>query len=137
MMMNFTTLVLVGWGMLAVLLAVIPFFAGPAARLPLAIGIPASWELQTIAALLFVVGLVLALGDTMLMTIFQQGIDPSLLSRVVSVQFLMGGIAQPISLAAAGLLAASFGPGIVFLAGGVLALGIVVVGLNAPAIRKV
>jgi hypothetical protein len=72
----------------------------------------------------------------MLLTIFQQSVEPGLMSRVVSVQFLMGGIAQPISLAAAGFLAASFGPGIVFLAGGLLALGIVVVGFNAPAIRK-
>ena len=71
-----------------------------------------------------------------MLTIFQQGIEPSLMSRVISVQFLMGGIAQPISLAAAGFLAAAFGPGVIFLAGGVLALGIVIVGFNAPAIRR-
>ncbi|HEV2456728.1 MAG TPA: MFS transporter [Ktedonobacterales bacterium] len=129
-------IVLIGWAFIAMLLAITPFFAGRAGRLPLTLPIPSTWELPIIAALLFVIGVIVALGDTMILTIFQQGIEPSYMSRVISVQFLMGGIAQPISLAAAGFLSAAFGPGVVFLAGGVLALGIVLVGFNAPAIRK-
>ncbi len=130
-------IVLIGWALNAALLAIIPFFAGHAGGLPLALAIPPVWELPVVATLLFVFGVILALGDTMLLTIFQQSIEPELMSRVISVQFLMGGIAQPISLAAAGFLAAAYGPWIVFLAGGVLALGIVFVGFYAPAIRKI
>jgi hypothetical protein len=67
----------------------------------------------------------------MILTIMQQRIAPEYLGRVFSIQFLAGGISQPISLLAAGALAAAFGPGVVFLAGGgTLAVGILIGALS-------
>jgi MFS family permease len=130
-------IILIGWIINAFLLAIIPFFAGQASGLPGALTFPLGWQVSIIAVMLFLTGLVLSLGDTLIMTLFQQSITPAFLSRVTSVQFLMGGIAQPISLAFAGLIAAMFGCGVIFLIGGLLALGVVIVGFNAPSIRDV
>jgi hypothetical protein len=88
-------IVLIGWHINAVLLASIPFFAGAAGHVPLTVSISSTWEQPVIAGLLFIVGVILALGDTMLLTLVQQGIEASLMSRVMCVQFLMGTSPSP------------------------------------------
>jgi hypothetical protein len=90
-----------------------------------------------IVALLGAVGFFLSIGDTMFLTIMQQRIAPEYLARVFSVLFVAGGILQPMSLVIAGYLAATAGPGTVFIAGGVVFLCAVVIGLSSRQIRHI
>ncbi len=110
----------------ALLLAAVPVVAGPAGKLPVAISLSPVSQVAAVAGVMAGVGLLLALGDTMVLTIMQQRIAPEYLGRVFSIQFLAGGISQPVSMLVAGALAVAFGPGVVFLLGaGMLALGII------------
>jgi hypothetical protein len=90
-----------------------------------------------IAALLGIVGFILSIGDTMFITIMQQRIAPDYLARVFSVQMVAGGITQPLSLVAAGYVAATYGPGIAFVGAGAVFLGAVVLGLASRELRHV
>ena len=90
-----------------------------------------------VAALLGIVGFILSIGDTMFLTIMQQRIAPEYMARVFSVQFVAGGITQPLSLIAAGYLVATYGVGITFLAAGAIFLLAIVIGLSSRELRRV
>jgi hypothetical protein len=64
-----------------------------------------------IAAAMAIAGFVIALGDTMLVTIMQQRIAPEYLARVSSIQIFAGSLMQPLALVGAGVLVATAGPG--------------------------
>lgn len=59
------------------------------------------------------------------------------MARVFSAQALAGGISQPLSLVAAGYLAAAYGPGIAFIGGAAALLIGVLLGLSSSELRKV
>jgi hypothetical protein len=126
------------WVIAGVLVVALPFVAGPASHLALApdLGLDAQTRTGVIAAMLGMVGLILAIGDTMFLTIMQQRIAPDYLARVFSVQFLAGGIGQPLSLVAAGALVAAYGPGVVFVIGGALVLLAIALGATSREIRQ-
>ena len=107
------------WPFVSLAFAAIPLTAGPgASRLAFAPDLLGSdLRIPVIAVLLGIIGLLLALGDTVFTTIMQQKIDPNYLGRVFSVQLLAGGISSPLSLLAAGVVTAAFGPGVAFFAG--------------------
>jgi Major Facilitator Superfamily len=130
-------LVLFGFG--ALFLGLTPVAAGPAAQLPVALGLDLdpTTRIAIVSGLLGFLGLIAALGDTMFLTIMQQRIAPEYLARVFSVQFVAGGVMQPASLVAAGYFAAVFGPGMVFLGGGALLLLAVLLGLSSRALRRI
>jgi predicted MFS family arabinose efflux permease len=118
---------LVLFGLDVLLMAAVPVAAGRAGELPIEVSLSATSQVAAVAGVMAVVGLLLALGDTMIITIMQQRIAPEYMARVFSIQFLAGGVSQPISMLGAGALAAAFGPGVVFLAGaGSLAIGITI-----------
>ncbi|HEV2236935.1 MAG TPA: hypothetical protein VGR57_09780, partial [Ktedonobacterales bacterium] len=125
------------WVFAGLLIVALPFIAGPASLLALApeIGLSAQARIGVIAAMLGVIGVVLALGDTLVLTIMQQRIAPEYMARVFSVQFLAGGIGQPLSLVAAGALVATYGPGVVFVLGGALVLLAITLGATSREIR--
>ncbi len=138
---------LIFWVFMALAIAAIPFAGGPAAQLPFGLdatlrdiqplqGLSADARVGLIAALLALVGFILSIGDTMFLTIMQQRIAPEYLARVFSVQFVAGGIAQPLSLVLAGYVVVSFGPGAAFLAAGALFLVAIGIGLTSPALRE-
>ena len=111
------------WPVISVAFAAIALVAGPAATLlPFGVALTPDLRVPVIAGLLGVVGLLLALGDTVFTTIMQQKMDANYLARVFSVQLLAGGIAQPLSLLAAGYVTAVFGPGVAFLGGAAIFL---------------
>lgn len=125
------------FGVSGILMAFVPVAAGPAGRLPVELALSTNAHIALVAGLLGVVGLILALGDTMFITVMQQRIAPEYMARVFSAQFVAGGISQPLSLVGAGYLAAVYGPGVAFLAGaGVLLLGIVL-GLLSRELREI
>ncbi|HEV8194192.1 MAG TPA: hypothetical protein VGP82_22310, partial [Ktedonobacterales bacterium] len=139
---------LVFWAFMALAIAAIAFAAGPAAQLPSwldpgSFGIQPLQTLSTeariglIAALFAIVGFILSIGDTMFLTIMQQRIAPEYLARVFSVQFVAGGIAQPLSLVVAGFVVVTLGPGAAFLAAGALFLVAILIGLSSRALREV
>jgi hypothetical protein len=134
------------WIIMAALLALMPLVAGLAGQRPidfdllsaLPLGaIDTTTRLLAIAGLLGVIGFVLAIGDTMFLTIFQQRIAPEYLARVFSVQFVAGGITQPLSLVVAGIVAATYGVEAAFLASGAFLLVAIVVGLSSRELRRV
>lgn len=139
---------LVFWGMMAIIVAAVPLAAGVPVRLPLGLDLTplaATLGITTlgltarvalIAVLLGVVGFFLAIGDTMFLTIMQQRIAPEYMARVFSVLFVFGGILQPVSLVVAGYLAATTGPGLVFIAGSAVFLCAVIIGLSSRQIRQ-
>jgi hypothetical protein len=73
----------------------------------------------------------------MFLTIFQQRIAPEYLARVFSVEFVAGGITQPLSLVAAGIITAAYGVETAFLASGAILLIAIVVGLSSRELRRV
>jgi predicted MFS family arabinose efflux permease len=139
---------LILWAFMALAVAAIPLAAGGAAQLPFGLD-PSGLgirSLQTlgvegriglIAALFGIVGFILSIGDTLFLTIMQQRIAPEYMARVFSVQFVAGGIAQPLSLVAAGYVAVNLGAGTVFLAAGALFLLAICIGLASREMRRV
>lgn len=140
---------LILWLFMTVVIAAIPFAGGAAVQLPFGwdlSGVTAALGISTlsleghiglIAALLGVAGFILSMGDTMFLTIMQQRIAPDYMARVFSVQFVAGGITQPLSLVLAGYLAATAGPGIVFVGAGAVFLVAIVIGLSSREVRRV
>jgi MFS family permease len=121
------------------LMGVVPFVAGPAGQLTIApnLGLDTHTRILLIAVLLGILGLTLAIGDTTFLTVMQQRIAPEYLARVLSVQFLAGGIGQPLSLVVAGAPVAAFGPGVVFLIGSGLALFAIALGALSREVRDI
>lgn len=126
------------WPLTAVLFAAVALAAGPAASqlafIPTLLA--PTLRIPVIAGLLGLIGVFLALGDTVFTTIMQQKMDPDYLGRVFGVQLLAGGVAQPLSLLAAGYVTAVFGPGAAFLAGAVVFVPAGAFALFSRAIRR-
>jgi hypothetical protein len=117
----------------------IPLAAGPAAALPftLDIALTTNEHIAGVAIGLGLLGLIVGLADTMILTVMQQRIAPEYLARVFSLQTLAGSVVIPLSLVGAGYLTAVFGPGLTFLASaGSLAIA-VVIGFFSRAIREI
>src|SRR5262249_16676012 len=125
------------WGVIAVAMALVPLAAGPASGLAVALPLASDQRIPALAALMALIGLLLALTDTMFLTIMQQKIAPEFLARVFSIQLLAGGITQPLSLVIAGSISALFGPGITFLAGGGLLLVVALLGVSSRELRRI
>ncbi|HUY77528.1 MAG TPA: MFS transporter [Ktedonobacterales bacterium] len=132
------------WVIISALMAAATLVAGPAGRLqlgPLGVvqitAVPVDWRAPAVAIVMGLLALLLALTDTTFLTIMQQTIAPEYLARVFSIQFTAGGITQPLSLLLAGVLAATVGPGVVFVGGGVVLLLAVVIGMSSRALRTV
>ncbi len=134
------------WIIIAALLALMPLVSGLAGQWPinfdlltlLPLGtLDTTTRLVAIGVLLGVIGFVLAIVDTMFLTIFQQRIAPEYLARVFSVVFVAGGIAQPLSLVVAGVVTATYGIEAAFLASGAILLVAIVVGLSSRELRRV
>jgi MFS family permease len=126
------------WVVVAALLGVIPLAAGSAASaLPIELAVPADLRVPLVAVAMGLIGLVLALTDTVFITIMQQQIAADYMARVMSIQFLAGGITQPLALVAAGYAVVRFGPGGTFLAAGVTMLIASLIGLTSRALRRV
>jgi MFS family permease len=131
--------VLVLYGLAAVFLGLVPVVAGSASHLPFALnlGLDTTTRIGIVAGLMALIGLIVGLGDTMVLTIMQQRIAPEYMARVFSAQFLAGGITQPLSLVVAGYLAATYGPGIAFVGGGAVLLIGILVGLTSRELREI
>jgi MFS family permease len=123
------------FGVSALLLAVTPLVAGSASGLSIALPLASSQRVLAVAIVMGAIGLILALADTMIITVMQQHIAPDYLGRVFSIQFLAGGISQPLSLLAAGALTVAFGPGVVFLAGAVAEVIAISIGFASRELR--
>jgi MFS family permease len=121
----------------AVCLALTPVAAGPAGHLPftLDLGFDTNMHIGAVAALMGLIGLIIGLGDTMILTLMQQRIAPEYMARVFSTQFLAGGIAQPLALVVAGFLTASFGPGVAFVGGGAAVFIGLLLGMTSKELR--
>ena len=89
-----------------------------------------------VAIVMGLIGFILALADTMIITVMQQSIAPEYLGRVFSIQFLAGGISQPLSLLGAGALTVAFGPGVVFLVGAVAEVIAISIGFASRELRN-
>jgi MFS family permease len=125
------------WAVIPVCFVAIPFVAGPSAsNLSFVPTLAPDLRLPIIAGLLGLIGVFLALGDTVFTTIMQQKTDPNFLARVFSVQLLAGGVTGPLSLLSAGYLTAAFGPGSAFLAGAVIFVPASVLALLSRHIRQ-
>ncbi len=126
------------WVVVAAALAIIPLAAGTeASALPVALPIAASLRIPLVAAATGVIGIVIALGDTMLLTIMQQQVEPSFLARVSSIMVFAGSILQPLAIIGAGVLVATAGPGSTFLGAAALMLVAALFGLFSRALRQV
>ena len=127
------------WGVGGILLALIAVVAGPAGHLPLVpdLGLDSTTRIGAVAALLGCIGVIAALGDTVILTLMQQRVAAEYLARVFSVQFVAGGITQPLSLVLAGIIAATYGPGIVFVVGGALLVFAVMLGMFSRELRRI
>jgi MFS family permease len=121
------------------LMGAVPFVAGPAGHLAIAPNLDLDQHMRIIliAVLLGILGLTLAIGDTMFLTVMQQRIAPEYLARVLSLQFLAGGIGQPLSLVVAGAVVAAYGPGVVFIIGSGLALFAIALGALSREVRDI
>ncbi len=124
------------WIVIAGLIAAIPVLAGPAGRLPVSIALTARGHIVAVSLLMGGLALLLALTDTMFLTIMQQAIVPEYLARVFSLQFLAGGIAQPLSILLAGAITATIGPGVAFLGGAAVLLVAAFIGLASRELRR-
>ncbi len=125
------------WPLIAVGFAAVALAAGPAAsHLPFGLALAPDLRVPVIAGLLGLIGVFLALGDTVFTTIMQQKMDPDYLGRIFSVQLLAGGVAQPLSLLAAGYVTAVFGPGVAFLAGAAIFLPASALALFSREMRR-
>lgn len=126
------------WVVVAAILGFIPLAAGSAASaLPVELAVPADLRVPLVAVAMGLIGLVLALTDTVFITVMQQQIAADYMARVMSIQFLAGGITQPLALVAAGYAVVRFGPGGTFLAAGVTMLIAALIGLSSRALRQV
>jgi hypothetical protein len=134
------------WIIMAALLAAMPLVSGLVGQWPfdfdlltvLPLGtLDTTTRLVAIGVLLGVIGFVLAVVDTMFLTIFQQRIAPEYLARVFSVLFVAGGIAQPLALVLAGFITATHGVEAAFLVSGAILLVAIVVGLSSRELRRV
>jgi len=122
--------------MVAAILCVIPLVAGSAASaLPVELTVSANLRVPLVAGAMGLIGLILALTDTMLITIMQQQIAPGFMTRVMSVQLLAGGVTQPLALVAAGYAVVRFGPGGTFLVAGATMLVAALIGFSSRALR--
>lgn len=119
------------------IMAAMPVFAGKASALPFALQLDATATIIAESVLIGFIGLILAMADTMFITILQQRIAPDYMARVFSIQFLAGGITQPLSLVTAGFVAATFGPGISFIAGGAILITGVLIGCTSRELRNI
>jgi len=158
-----STLALLLWALMPVALVLVPVYAGAAAQLPFHIDLSAvnfgdvaigdrqlgplnfgdqiasltdQQRLLAVAVLLGLTSCIIALGETVFITIMQQRIPANLMARVFSVQLMAAGVAQPLSLIAAGFLSAMFGAGFAFLAAAVLFFIAAIIGLFSPALRR-
>jgi MFS family permease len=158
-----STLALLLWALMPVALVLVPVYAGAAAQLPFHIDLSAvnfgdvaigdrqlgplnfgdqiasltdHQRLLAVAVLLGLTSCIIALGETVFITIMQQRIPSHLMARVFSVQLMAAGVAQPLSLIAAGFLSAMFGAGFAFLAAAVLFFIAAIIGLFSPALRR-
>jgi MFS family permease len=120
----------------ALLLAAVPLVAGPASKLPFTFALEDSQRVLAVAIVMGLIGFILALADTMIITVMQQSIAPEYLGRVFSIQFLAGGISQPLSLLGAGALTVAFGPGVVFLVGAVAEVIAISIGFASRELRN-
>ncbi|MBF6589000.1 MAG: MFS transporter [Ktedonobacterales bacterium] len=123
------------WGINTVLLVLVPLLAGSAGGLPFAFSLTGSGRVLAVAGTMAGIGLTLAMADTMFITIMQQRIAPEYQGRVFSIQFLAGGVSQPLSLVGAGALTVVFGPGAAFLAGAGALLIAVVIAISSRELR--
>jgi len=137
-------ILMVLWVVISGLMVAATLVAGPAGRVqlgPLGVvqftALPVDWRAPAVAIAMGLLALLLALTDTTFLTIMQQTIAPEYLARVFSIQFTAGGITQPLSLLLAGVLAATVGPGVVFVGSAVILLLAVVVGMSSRALRAV
>jgi len=155
--------ILLLWLLMPVALALIPIYAGAAASLPFPIDLSVAnfgdvalggvdlgvlnlgdqvanlttpQRLLAVAILLGLVSCIIALGETVFITIIQQRTPPEFMARVFSVQFMAAGVTQPISLVAAGFLLAAYGVGVAFLATAALFFIAAVIGLASSAMRR-
>jgi MFS family permease len=158
-----TLLILFFWLTMAIAFALVPIVAGGAARLPFPVdlsavnfgevaiggaqvgalnlgdvvsGLSPGQRLGAVAVLLGGISAVIATGETTLVTILQQRAPAELLARVFSVQFMAAGVTQPLSLIGAGLVAATYGPGVTFIGAAALFFIAAVIGLATPAVRR-
>jgi MFS family permease len=156
-------LALLLWLFMPVALALVPIYAGTAAALPFSLDLSAinfgdvtlgdihlgvldfgsqiasltdPERLLAIAILLGLTSGIIALGETIFITILQQRIPPELMARVFSVQLMSAGIAQPLSLIAVGFLSAAFGAGIAFFAAAALFFIAAIIGLSSRTLRR-
>lgn len=125
------------WMVIALFLVAIPTVAGSAAHLPVSLPLPENLRIPTLAGMLGLIGLMLSMTDTVFLTIMQQRIAPEYLARVFSIQFLAGGVLQPLSMVIAGWVTASFGPGVAFLGGGVVFAIAILIGLGSRELRTI
>ena len=156
-------LTLLLWLIMPVALALVPIYAGAAAAFPFPIDLSAAnfgdvmlggvdlgvlnlgdqvaslttpQRLLAVAILLGLVSCIIALGETIFITIIQQRTPPELMARVFSVQFMAAGVTQPLSLVAAGFILAAWGVGVAFLATAALFFIAAVIGLASSAMRR-
>jgi MFS family permease len=127
------------YALCSVFFALAPVVAGPAGGLPFALdmGLDTTMRIGAVAALLGLIGVIIGLGDTMVLTIMQQRIAPEYLARVFSAQFLASGIMQPLSLVIAGYVTAAYGPGIAFVGGAVFLLIGILIGFGSRELREI
>ncbi|HEX6122362.1 MAG TPA: MFS transporter, partial [Ktedonobacterales bacterium] len=125
------------FGVSALLLAAVPVVAGSASGLSVILPLESSQRVLAVAIVMGAIGFILALADTVIITVMQQSIAPEFLGRVFSIQFLAGGVSQPVSLLAAGALSVAFGPGIVFLAGAVVEVIAISIGFASRELRNI
>jgi MFS family permease len=151
------------WLLMPVALALVPIYAGAAASLPFPIDLRVAnfgdvtlggvdlgvlnlgdqvadlttpQRLLAVAILLGLVSCIIALGETVLITIIQQRTPPEFMARVFSVQFMAAGVTQPLSLVAAGLVSAAYGVGVAFFATAALFFVAAIIGLASSAMRR-
>ena len=156
-------LTLLLWLIMPVAFALVPIYAGAAAALPFPIDLSAAnfgdvtlggvhlgvldlgdqvasltapQRLLAIAILLGLVSCIIALGETIFITIIQQRTPPEFMARVFSVQFMAAGVTQPLSLVATGFILAAWGVGVAFLATAALFFIAAVIGLASSAMRR-
>jgi MFS family permease len=156
-------LTLLLWSIMPLALFLTPIYAGTAASLPFPLdltvvnfgevtigdvqlgilnygdqlaGLTTDERLLAIAILLGLTTGVIALGETVFITVLQQRIPPHLMARVFSVQFIAAGVAEPISLVAAGLLTATLGAGVAFFAAAALFFIAALIGLSSRTLRR-
>jgi hypothetical protein len=156
-------IVLTLWLVMAALLTLVPLLGGAAAQLPFPVDLSVAnlgsvtiggvsigpialgdWardldvtgRLVAIALTLGIVSAIIALGETVFITIVQQRTAPALMARVFSVQFVAAGVTQPLSLALAGLIVPIYGAGVVLLGAAALFGCAALIGLGSSAMRR-